>query len=340
MAGTDEHVPWTEPAWLERATAWIDRELARAGLERDGAIEQAHVRWWSTALRVPTTDGLLWFKAPQPEDAFEARLTPLLASLRPEEIAEVVATDGERGWMLTRDAGKRVREIEDGPSLERWEELLPRYAELQLEVAPRRDELLALGVPDLRLSVLPRLVRSALDDPEAVLLGREGGLTAGEHASLLAALPELEELCRELSDGAVPETLQHDDFHDGNVFVRDGRYVFFDWGDACVSHPFHTLVVTLRSLAYMYRLSPGGRAMTRLRDAYLEPWTRLASREDIHDAAHVARRTGTVQRALAWYRGVEAMPPAIRAEYIDSVPYGLRLFLMDGPYGTWDDGTF
>src|SRR5687767_11547453 len=152
-----KRLPWREPAWLEEATAWIEGELARAGLERDGEIEQPHVQWWSTALRVPTTGGVLWFKASQPDETFEARLTPLLSDLRPAETAEVVATDGERGWMLTRDAGVRIREVEDGPSLERWEELLPRYAELQLELAPRAEELLRLGVPDLRLSVLPGL---------------------------------------------------------------------------------------------------------------------------------------------------------------------------------------
>jgi hypothetical protein len=30
----------------------------------------------------------------------------------------------------------------------------------------------------------------------------------------------------------------------------------------------------------------------------------------------------------------------VRAENIDSVPYGIRLYLADGPWGSWDDGTF
>jgi hypothetical protein len=38
-------------------------------------------------------------------------------------------------------------------------------------------------------------------------------------------------MCRQLSAVAIPETVQHDDLHDGQVFVRDGRYLFFDWGD-------------------------------------------------------------------------------------------------------------
>ena len=296
--------------------------------------------WWATALRVPTDDGAVWFKAVQPLGAFEAPLTGLLAALRPDVTAEVVATDDERGWLLTRDAGVRLREAEDGPALARWAELLPQYAELQFELGPRRTELLALGVPDLGLAVLPKALRSALADPEATLLGRPDGLNDEQHAALLDGLPEFDELCARLASLGVPETLQHDDFHDGNVFVRDGGYVYFDWGDACVSHPFHTLTVLLRALAYKYELMPGGAELLRLRDAYLEPWTQVVSRTDVTAAAEIARRTGNIQRALAWRRTADAMPPAVRAEYVDSVPYGMRLYLLDGPWGTWDDGTF
>ncbi len=58
-------------------------------------------------------------------------------------------------------------------------------------------------------------------------------------------MPRVGEMCDELAGYGLPETIQHDDFHDGQVFVRDGRYLLLDWGDACVSHPFFTLSVTL-----------------------------------------------------------------------------------------------
>ena len=44
--------------------------------------------------------------------------------------------------------------------------------------------------------------------------------------------------------------------------MRDGRFLFFDWGDACVSHPFHTLTVTLRAATWKLGLEPG-EAVTR-----------------------------------------------------------------------------
>ena len=49
----------------------------------------------------------------------------------------------------------------------------------------------------------------------------------------------------ELASYGVTETLQHDDLHDGQVFVKDGRNLIMDWGDAVISHPFFTLSVTL-----------------------------------------------------------------------------------------------
>ena len=58
----------------------------------------------------------------------------------------------------------------------------------------------------------------------------------------------MREACEELASYGIPETIQHDDFHDGQVFVRDGRYLLMDWGDACVSHPFFTLSVTLEGV--------------------------------------------------------------------------------------------
>ncbi len=77
----------------------------------------------------------------------------------------------------------------------------------------------------------------------------------------------------------MPETLHHDAFHGGNIFVRDGRYTFAVWGESCAAHPFFTLVVTLRSIVYRLELAEGSPELAGLRDACLEPWTHYASRE-------------------------------------------------------------
>ncbi len=58
---------WTEPGFLAEAVGWVDERLAEAGRPRTGEVEQPHVRTWSTALRVPTEAGPVWFKANTPE---------------------------------------------------------------------------------------------------------------------------------------------------------------------------------------------------------------------------------------------------------------------------------
>ena len=54
---------WTDPLWLARAHEWIYAQVARLDLGTVGAIDQRHVRPWSTVLRVPTESGDVYFKA-------------------------------------------------------------------------------------------------------------------------------------------------------------------------------------------------------------------------------------------------------------------------------------
>jgi Phosphotransferase enzyme family len=313
-------VRWTEPEWLAGAAAWI-----RERVDVAGELDQFHVRWWSTVIRVPTRREDLYFKAVATGFFFEPPLTARLFELKPDRVTALVDVDIGRGWMLMRDAGRRLREVVLTPAdLRHWELALPRYAELQLAATPLAGELLALGVPDARLSVLPRQL-------DAVLARPVRGLTSAQQERALAAVPEFEATCHELAAYGIPETIQHDDLHDGQVFLRNGRYLFFDWGDSCISHPFHSLTVTLRANAAKLGLEPGGREIERLRDAYLEPFG------DLREAANLAYRTGTVARALAWDRFARAGFPFAEPDDDLATAYGLKLFLENGPIGSWKE---
>src|SRR5688572_12242402 len=98
---------WQAPEFRAAADAWIRSHAPGVVL----AIEQPHVRSWATALRVETSDGVVWFKASSGAHRQEAEATALLARVRPEALPELLAHDRERGWMLTRDAGVRLREL-------------------------------------------------------------------------------------------------------------------------------------------------------------------------------------------------------------------------------------
>jgi aminoglycoside phosphotransferase (APT) family kinase protein len=143
-------------------------------------------------------------------------------------------------------------------------------------------------------------------------------------------VPRFDEMCLALAEDGLGETIQHDDLHDGQVFARGGRYVVFDWGDSCVSHPLLSLTVTLRSTAAAFDLAPGGTELRRLRDAYLEPFGRGP------EIADLAYRVGRIARAIAWKRMVDPRELEYRSESdLEGPAYGIRLFLEGGPIGSW-----
>jgi hypothetical protein len=332
----DPRLPWVQPAWLAEATAWIGARLAELGLDPADEIEQPHVRWWSTVLRVPTVEGDLWFKASAPPHAFEAGLLAILTRIGPDHVPRLAALDAGRGWLLMHDGGERLRELVHSSSdLHHWAEILPRYAELQIALAPHVGELLGANVPDERLAVLPAHVEALLDDREACMVGRENGLTEDEYRRLRALVPDFADRCARLAAFGIPETIQHDDLHDGNVFVDGGRYRIFDWGDSCVAHPFQSLVVTMRALVYRLELPPGGPDVLRLRDAYLEPFGRYGSHTELVEAAGLAHYLGTASRSLNWNRFIRVREPEFRFDDEDAVPYGLKQLLDLGPLGSW-----
>jgi hypothetical protein len=115
---------WRDPAWRSAALGWVEEQLARLGLAVIGAIEQPHLRPWSTALSVPTTAGRLWFKAGGPGNRYEAALLDALARWGVRGALAPLAVDVDRGWILLPDGGTRLREAIDGPRLDQWEQVL------------------------------------------------------------------------------------------------------------------------------------------------------------------------------------------------------------------------
>lgn len=170
-------------------------EWIRACVEPVGTIETVHERPWATVLRVPLATGVVWFKACAPVQAFEPRLTAELYARWPDRVAEVLAYDEERAWLLLADAGKPVGAFGDPP--EAWLAALPLYGELQRGEAAYAQEHLARGVPDLRLATLP----ARYDE----LLQLDLPLEREEARRLLDFAPRLVELCDELAAYDVPD---------------------------------------------------------------------------------------------------------------------------------------
>ena len=243
------------------------------------------MRPWATALRVPTADGPVWFKANTPELRHEVAVAERVSARVPDRVPPLLASDVERGWMLMSDAGERLREvIEEERSLARWHDVLTGVADLHHALEADVDELLAAGVPDRRLA--------SLADRYAALVER-----ADLEPRFREATPRVRDLVDELSSYGVAETLQHDDLHDGQVFVKDGRNLILDWGDAVVSHPFFTLSVTLEGVvSWGLDDVEDSEPIAPYVEGYLSRYD--PDRPELAEAVPAALRLGWVCRAL------------------------------------------
>src|SRR5262249_23410475 len=106
----------------------------------------------------------------------------------------------------------------------------------------------------------------------------------------------------------------------------DGRYRILDWGDACASHPFCTLTVTMNSIAHRlgedFRQGP---TAVRARDAYLDAWPGTTAEK--RRAFELADELGALSRARNYRDLVPALPPEHQADVADGHPGWLGLFL-------------
>ena len=276
---------WEDPDWLAGAVAWADARLHELGRERTGDVEQPHIRSWSTVLRLPTAAGPVWFKANSPALRHEVVVVERVSARVPERVPALLASDARRGWMLMTDAGERLREVVVSErSLVRWHDVLSGAADLHRALEPDVDDLLAAGVPDHRLA--------GLADCYAELVDR-----IDVEPRFRVAVSRVRDLVDELASYGVTETLQHDDLHDGQVFVKDGRNLVMDWGDAVVSHPFFTLSVTLEGgVAWGLDDVEGSEDIEPYVETYLARYA--PDRPELREAVPAALRLGWVCRAL------------------------------------------
>lgn len=321
---------WEDDTWRADALQWASDRLAERGMAVVGEPEQPHIRAWSTAFRLPVDGGAVWLKSVGPGSAQEPALIGALGEWAPDHVLVPLAVHRDRRLMLLPDGGPTLREAGGATSAEAWEALLREFAELQVELTGRANEMVGLGAPDLRPRRLPELAAGLLADDRWLMIDQPDGLAAEQRARLVAGLEEYRDLCGRLADGGVPASLQHDDLHDANVFVGNGRQRFFDWGDASVAHPFLSLLVPLRVAARALDVPPGDTVLLRLRDAYLDVWSAYGTPAELRELADVALRVAPLPRAMTWRRILRGVHPADRAEWLDAVPGWAAEYLEPG----------
>ena len=325
MGDTAGSRPPTLPAG---AGDWLAEVLDSPVVE----VDSERIRPWSGVWSFLDDAGARWwFKANARGTVYEPALLEVLAAIGSPLVPVVGGIDTSRAWSVTRDAGASTRTVFDAVGagdpanlLACWEPVLAAYASLQLATASSAAALAAAGVPELGPDSIPALFADLVDDTGWLIPGRSEEMPMATYERLLAAAPAVADACERVAALGLPLTVQHDDLHEGNLYVRAGGepvstvmaalpaelaagdVTIIDWGDAYLGVPLGTLLVTLRTVAE--RVGVGYRdpaPFDRLVDAYLEPFTgpgrrRTELRAALPDVMTLAR----IGRAASWRRAL------------------------------------
>lgn len=319
---------WTDQNWISSVHDWINSQLNALGRPAGGAVTQPHIRPWSTAMRIPTADGPLWFKAVTDALVHEAALTAFLADLMPEHSPRVIAVNADEGWFLTENLGEKLRtRINVVADLHWWHGVVEIYTDLQKRAAGRFDELERTGIIDRRTPALKLQWEELLADTDRLMIGKSDGISAERYRKAQGLWPRIEELALEADRAGLPNTVVHEDLHDANVFVDGDRLIIADWGDSCIANPLTTLTVLLRSAAHHRELPETAPEILSIRDRYLANWGKYAPPAELRRAADAAMRIGMLHRSLTWRNAIMSAPAEHTAQWAEAVPGWLDEFV-------------
>ncbi|MFL6098779.1 MAG: phosphotransferase [Actinomycetales bacterium] len=291
------------------ALDWFDRQLAAHGLTLAAPVELAKERDWATVFRAETSGGVLWLKLSGAGTRFEVGLYDLMHRIAPEHVLEPLALDVDRAWIVLPDGGPLLADQTDAERLPgQLEQVFAQYAELQLAVAGHTDELLRIGVTDMRAEIMPERFDEALAFvvPYLGRRGTEPERAAYEHVSSMHG--QIAEWCARLAAAPGLASIDHNDLHPWNVFYVEGpggvQSTFYDWGDAVLAHPFASMLIGLGAPKRLHGWADDDPRMLRMRDAYLEPFAAWGSRAELVETLELSCRVGQIARALVWARAV------------------------------------
>lgn len=285
--------------WRDAARAWLG-EVLRGASEPHITVHRERV--WGEIWRVQDGSESYWFKRGHPTLWSEVALRRLLERESREHLLPLVASDAERGWMLTRDAGATLAGQTAHDPAQAYVDVARALAAVQRSV--RVDALQCVGLARFDPLYACHMLDTTLEPFTTLPADHPASVGQAERTRALKRMAAVVVEWRALGSDPVSLSVDHNDLHLGNALAGPR---LSDWGDAVIGHPF----CTLRSLLGAAQARLPVSQVQRIRDAYLAEFgdpVQLAPRLD------VAMRLAVAQRLRVWS---QMASPALWAEHSD-----------------------
>lgn len=228
---------WQRPGWLFVTLSWTKELLLckyNAYLSQD--VIQLRSSHLGIILLAKTTAGQFFVKCTS-HLANDAAYTRALARVAPAYVAAPVAVDVKKQIMITADYGKILNTF--GMLQAERKRLTKDYVRLQMATIDKTEELIHAGFPDLRLARLFEHIDRLAACPKFASLGNSERSRADvEYFCKNAQL--FKDRLGKMVDCNLPPTVTHNDLWATNAYkpTNTENYMFFDFVEAYISHPF------------------------------------------------------------------------------------------------------
>ncbi|MCS5712366.1 phosphotransferase [Candidatus Berkiella aquae] len=257
----------------EEIIDWAKQTLNTQGYQILAEPSMVRSMPWSEVMCFVTSQGNVYLKSMAPAFSNEPRLLHYLNQCHFKHVPILLAQHEASNCFLMKDAGANLREkLKQRYDVLLVAKALQNYAQLQVNCIHHVNKLFACGVSDYRLSKLPEYFQTFFTDHLDIIIG--DGLSLAEVDVLKNQQAVFSSLCHELEKLGMPETLEQGDFHDNNLLIKDNEITIHDFGDACISHPFFSIVSYLHSAGRHHVLTLA--EQETLKAHYLQPWASYA----------------------------------------------------------------
>jgi hypothetical protein len=287
---------------LAQITSWAKEVLLSKGYSLSVLPEVVQATPWSSVTKFTTSNGIVYLKQTPPALSLEADVIQILRNEFNASVSVIIVANKNLNCYLMQDCGSQLRKsLKQNFQPDLLCQVIKKYTYIQDAVKNHTNTFIDLGVPDWNLDKLPLLYSQLLDREDLLTAD---GMTTVELKQCRALYPKLVSMCDQLSKHEIPPTLDHCDFHDGNVLITDTKnnLTIIDWGETVITQPFFSLLTFLNTVTYRYALKETDKVYLDLQNVCFENWSKILSKNDLTAAISLAKKLWPVYAALCFYR--------------------------------------
>lgn len=305
--------------------AWAQDYLSSRGYAVQDNPQVIRIIPWSVVTCLPTTKGLIYLKSMAKPFSIEPILLQFLSDQISTCVTQIIAVNNQLSCFLMKDAGEPLRnklKLHFKPELLR--QALKICADIQISAIDHADELIMTGVNDWRLEKLPSLYQDFVTREDLL---KNDGLVSFEIENLQQSICKIQNLCEQLAEYKIPETIEHGDFQDNNILINGSSITISDWGDASISHPFFSCVSALNSTNRHHHLRETDSQYQAIQNSYLAQWKAYGTEDKLLKAFKLAQKIRYFVFALSVSRIKSCPSIELFPEYKGYIAESLRNFI-------------